>query len=183
MNRIKDIVISTIALTVIAAAVTAAIAGTNALTADTIAERNAAAETAARMEVIEADAFEESTVTVDGETVTYYKAIKDGEEVGAVFTTEAVGKSAGLIVMTGIAADGEITGVKVVDDNETAGYVKKVEKGGFLSALLGKQAKPLTLNSDVDAVSQATKTSGGILKAVNAAIHAYQAVSGGEQGE
>lgn len=184
MKNFKEIVICALALMMITGVVTAALAGTNELTKDTIAKLTEETETAARKEVIAADFFEQSMVMVDGKEQVYYTAYADDAVVGYVFTTQSVGKSAGLTVMTGISASGTITGVKVTDDNETAGYVNKVEKAGFLAAFTDKPAKELKLNADVDAVSQATKTSGGICKAVNQAIAGYQAIKeGGANGK
>ncbi len=184
MKNLKEILISSAALMLIAAVVTAALAGTNALTKDTIAKQTEETETAARMEVIEADSFVQGAVSVDGKEQVYYTAYANDAVVGYVFTTESVGKSAGLTVMTGISKSGTITGVKVTDDNETAGYVDKVIKAGFLAAIAGKPAKEMKVDTDVDAVSQATKTSSGICKAVNQAIVAYQAIKeGGTNGK
>ena len=155
MNKnIKGIVVSSLALALIAGIVTAALAGTNALTEDTIAARDEATATAARLQVLEADSFEKQLMTVDGAEVEYYVGIQDGATVGYVFTAESTGKSAGLKVMTGIRRDGTISGVAVTSDNETAGYVDKVEKGGLLTALQGKNAKALEFGVDVDGVSQ-----------------------------
>ncbi len=184
MKKVKEILISSAALMLIAAIVTAALAGTNALTKDAIAKLTEETETAARMEVMDADVFRESAVTVDGQSQVYYTGYTEDLVVGYVFTTESVGKSAGLTVMTGISKEGTITGVKVTEDNETAGYVKKVEKAGFLGAFLNKPAQKMQVGADVDAVSQATKTSSGICDAVNKAIAAYQAIKeGGANGK
>lgn len=184
MKMFREILISALALMVIAGVVTAALAGTNALTEETIAKRTEEIETAARKEVIQADAFEKAEMLADGETVVYYIAKKDGKTVGYVFTATAVGKSSGLVVMTGIGADGIVTGVKITEDNETAGYVDKVVKGGFLEKLVAWNAdKEIVLGEDIDAVSQATKTSNGVCKAVNQAIAWYKQVKGGAQGE
>lgn len=178
-NNGKDILISAAALTIIGAVVTAALAGTNLLTKDTIAQRTAAVENAARREVIQADRFEQDALTADGQEVVYYTALQDGETVGYVFTASVTGKSAGLVVMTGITAEGAISGVKVTEESETAGYVDKVTKGGLLAAFSGKKAAPLTLGKDVDGVSQATKTSKGVTDGVNRAIAYYQIVTKG----
>ncbi len=184
MKNLKEILVSALALMLIAGVVTAALAGTNALTEDTIAAQVEATENAARKDVIEADVFRKSEVSVGGETVRYYTAYTNDIAVGYVFTTESVGKSAGLTVMTGISKAGTITGVKVTDDNETAGYVDKVVKAGFLAGLVGKPAQEMKVGTDVDAVSQATKTCGGICKAVNQAIAVYQAIKeGGADGK
>lgn len=175
-NKIKDILLSAVALMLIAGLTTAALAVTNTLTADTIAARNEAAETAARQQVIDADAFEKKTL---GE-ITYYIALRDGQTVGYVFTAVTTGKSAGLTVMTGIAADGTVTGVAVTDDNETAGYVDKVRDGGLLDAFVGKAAERFTLGEDIDGISQATKTSKGVTDGVDQAVAWYQAIKEGE---
>lgn len=179
MKRLKDILIPTLALMLIAGVMTAALAGTNALTKDEIKRQADEIADAARREVMVADEFRAATVSVDGGETAYYEAVIGGKVTGFVFTTEAAGKSAGLTVMTGISADGKITGVKVTEQNETAGYVDKVIKAGFLKAFTNKEAREIKLNEQVDAVSQATKTSSGICKAVNKAIKVYQAVKGG----
>ncbi len=186
MKTFREIAVSALVLMVIAGVVTAALAGTNALTKDVIAERTQAIETAARQEVIVADRFDEAVLTTaDGDTVTYYIAKQsDGAVVGYVFTATAAGKSAGLTVMTGILSDGSISGVKITEDNETAGYVDKVVKAGFLDELTTHRAdREITIGKTIDAVSQATKTSTGVCKGVNQAIAWYQLVKEGNTGE
>lgn len=170
MGKFKEILISALALTLIAGCVTAALAGTNALTAGVIADRTAETENAARRQVIEADSFEEQS----GGDFVYHTAIKDGQTVGYVFTTQATGKSSGLTVMTGISADGIVTGVIITADNETAGYVDKLNKAGYTDQFVGKPAEYFDFGEDVDAVSQATKTSKGVAAAVNLAVERYQ---------
>ena len=118
--------------------VTAALAGTNALTEGVIARRAEETENAARRQVIDADSFEKATLTDEGEEVVYYLAQKDGATVGYVFTTVTTGKSSGLTVMTGLDTAGTVTGVQVTADNETAGYVDKVVNGGLLDAMKGQ---------------------------------------------
>ena len=174
MNKVKEILVSTLALCLIAACVTGALAATNMLTADTIAAHTEEIENAARLQVIEADEFVKQTQ----DEFTYYVAQKGGAEVGFVFTTVGTGKSSGLTVMVGISAVGNITGVKITADNETAGYTDKVEKAGLLDSFKGKPANPMELKVDVDAVSQAPKTSKGVLSAVNQAIEQFEAIGG-----
>lgn len=182
-SKLRDIAVSALALAVIGGVVTAALAATNELTRDTIAQRSAETEDAARRQVIDADSFEEQPLMYgDQQTTkmtTYYTAVKDGETVGYVFTASVTGKSAGLVVMTGISADGSITGVAVTEENETAGYVDKVIEGGLLDRLTGRQAQTMTLGEDVDGVSQATRTSRGIVDGVNQAIDWYNQLKEG----
>lgn len=169
-GTVKTILRAAGTLTLIAAIATAALAGTNALTADRIARNNEAVATETRRTVIEADTFEPQTLPDGGDT--YYTALQNGEVVGYVFTVTTSGKSSGLTVMTGISVSGEITGVAVTADNETAGYVDKVTKGGLLDALRGRTAA-----DGVDTVSQATKTSKGVLHGVQQALDYYKQIS------
>lgn len=61
-----------------------------------------------------------------------------------------------------------MTGVQVTADNETAGYVDKVVNGGLLDAMKGQNVPDgFVLGETVDGVSQATKTSRGIVSGVN----------------
>jgi electron transport complex protein RnfG len=180
--NIKEVLISALALAVISGGVTAALAGTNALTKETIAKANAEAETESRKQVIKADSFDKATLTDDGQEIVYYSAKKDGNLVGYVFTVSSTGKSSGLIVMTGISVDGGITGVTVTDDKETAGYVKKVKDNGFFDRFLDKDAsKGFHLGENIDGVSQATKTSKGVTEGVNKAVEYFNNyVKGGQ---
>lgn len=185
-RNIRDILISSVSLAVIAGVVTAALAGTDALTKNTIAQRNEQAETEARLQVIEAESFEKQALTdAQGKEIVYYAARKGTETVGYVFTVTSTGKSSGLVVMTGIAADGRVTGVTVTDDNETAGYVDKVKKGGLFDAFRDKETTDggFTLGEDIDGISQATKTSRGVTEGVNKAVAYYRQITGGTGGE
>jgi electron transport complex protein RnfG len=177
----KEIIVSAFTLALIAGGATAALAGTNMLTKDTIRKINEETATAARKQVIDADSFEKNTFTLEnGEEAEYYEALKNGAPAGYVFSFSATGKSSGLVVMTGVSADGDITGVMVTQDNETAGYVDKVDKAGLFERFDGKSAnRELKLGTDIDAVAQATKTSKGVTDGVNQAIRLYNAVKDG----
>ena len=173
-NDKREIIVPALILAAIAGVVTMLLAVTNMITADRIDEILRQESTAARLKVIAADSFEQRTLDDGGKTVEYYAAIKDGAEIGYVFTAISSGKGSGMIVMTGINIDGKITGVTVIDDNETAGYVGKVERGGLFEKLTGiiPHGK-LTVGSDVDGVSQATKTSKGVVDGVNHAVEYF----------
>ena len=173
MRNVKDIVIAALALTAICAVTVAALAGTNLLTADTIAASEQAATEAACREVLpDAAAFETvDGAFADGVLEVYRAAAADGAVCGYVVKTSTVGKSSGLVVMTGVAADGTVAGVAVVSDSETAGYVDTVTKGGLLSRLKG-----VTDAQTVDGVSQATKSSNGIKNGVALALETVKEV-------
>lgn len=184
-NKIWEAAKPALILMLVAAVAAAALAGVNALTASTIARRAEETANIARREVMDADRFEEQTLTdASGNAVTYYTALDaDGETVGYVFTATATGKSGGLVVMTGIAANGKVTGVSVIEENETAGYVDKVEKAGLLESFVGKVAALFESGKDVDTVAQATKTSKGVIDGVNKAVSYYELLTKGEMSD
>lgn len=164
-GNLKTILIAALSLTLIAGAATAALAGTNALTRGRIEENIDDAANQARKTVIDAVEFEKRELADGDKTIVYYAALdKEGAEMGYVFTATVTGKAAGLTVMTGMDFEGRVTGVAVTENNETAGYVDKVTKGGLLDAFKDRT------DADVDTVSQATKTSKGVKKGVDEAL-------------
>ncbi|HCA29871.1 MAG TPA: hypothetical protein DEP23_10035 [Ruminococcaceae bacterium] len=180
--NIKEIVVSALALAIISGVANAALAGTNAMTKDTIAQANQKAETESRRQVIDADSFEKGILNNDEQQVVYYSAKKDDNIVGYVFTVSSTGKSSGLVVMTGISVDGGITGVTVTDDNETAGYVDMIQEGGLFDGFIGKNtSQEFSIGKNIDAVSQATKTSKGVTQGVNQAVEYFNRINKGGQ--
>ncbi|MBQ9415156.1 MAG: FMN-binding protein [Clostridia bacterium] len=179
MHNAKEILRAALMLTLICAVVVAALAGVNALTKDVIADAEAAAVRENCENVLpaakEAGAtFEENMLDDSGKAVSYYEATANGDTVGYVFLATVTGKSSGLKIMTGVDATGAVTGVKIVDNSETAGYPAKVEKGGLFERLLGVTADHV---DGVDAVSQATKTSNGIKAGVKEALRYFEEVT------
>lgn len=173
-DRIKACLIPALALTVIAAVVTAALAAVNAVTKDTIEKQVRDAETAARKEVVaQADRFEDKTLTTENGDIAYCEAYEGDTLVGYVFTVTTSGKSSGLTVMTGLAGDGSVLKVAITEQNETAGYVDKVTKDGLLDRIAEKNS------AQVDATSNATRTSNGVMKGVQAALDYYKQITEG----
>ena len=166
----KEIALCAVTLMLIAGLTTAALSVTNALTAETIAARASEEADRARRQVITADAFEEISLGDTGaDKITCCRALRGGATVGYVFTVTTSGKSSGLTVMTGIDADGVVTGVVITEENETAGYVDTVTKGGLPASFTGRPAGRFDIGQNIDKVSNATKTSKGVIKAVNTA--------------
>ena len=161
----KDIIGPTAVLVGVCLVFTAAVVGTNSLTAEKIAVLNQQTADEAKMEVLpEADSFSTETVSISTGDVEYYAAANGA---GYVFNTSYKGYGGAVGVMTGISADGEITGVKVVDCNETHGNTFEVTKTGK------------TAENQIDAISGATITSRAVTNSVNYAIEAYQQITGG----
>ena len=129
----KDILKPALILFVICLVVTALLAGTNLLTKDKIAEQSALeAEQSRKVVLSDADSFEEA----DG----YYIGKANNETVGYVFQTEAKGYGGAVKVMTGISADGQITGVVILEHSETPGLGANAEKASFTDQF--KQTAP-----------------------------------------
>ena len=162
------------------AIVTALLAGTNLLTKDKIAEQSALeAEQSRKVVLSDADSFEEA----DG----YYIGKANNETVGYVFQTEAKGYGGAVKVMTGISADGQITGVVILEHSETPGLGANAEKASFTDQF--KQTAPekgITLvknkapsDGEIEAMTGASITSRAVTNAVNEAITKYNTVKEG----
>jgi len=169
----RHIITPALMLVIIAGTVTAALGATYAVTEGRITANNIAAEREMLKTVISADSFTHIYPEDIEEENEIFEAYKDGELVGYAFKTVSAGKSAGLTVLTGIGSDGVITGAAAAGERETPGYVDKVKSGGLFNRIKGKTAQKLTLGRNIDGVSQATKTSKGIIDGVNKAIEIY----------
>lgn len=182
----KEIGVPTLKLFAIATVVTILLFLTNNTTVEKIAQNQANADILSRQEVLpDADGFEEKTVTVDGVDHTYYEATNGA---GYVFSGANKGYGGDVVSMIGISADGQIMGVKVTEQNETAGlgakwagtdaagtekraqYVGAVPEGGFAVTKDG---------GSIEAVAGATITSRAVTEDVNDAIAQFNAVVGG----
>ncbi len=179
--NIKEVIKPAAILFVICVAVSAALAGTNLLTADRIARAAAQKAEESRMVVLpEAEAFQEK----EGEDGTHYiglsKEAPEGVVVGYVFETESKGYGGTVKVMTGINTEGNITGVIVLSHSETPGLGANAEKETFrdqyqqpVANLTGgiqvvKFQAPA--EGEIQAMTGATITSTAVTNAVNLAI-------------
>jgi hypothetical protein len=92
--------------------------------------------------------------------------------LGAVFrSTEAAkvprGYAGPVPLLVGVAADGTITGVRILEHNETPAYVVGVESGEFLQQFAGRKiTDPIRLDEDIDGVSRATVTAAAVTEGV-----------------
>ncbi len=191
--NIKEVIKPAAILFVICVAVSAALAGTNLLTADRIARAAAQKAEESRMVVLpEAEAFQEK----EGEDGTHYiglsKEAPEGVVVGYVFETESKGYGGTVKVMTGINTEGNITGVIVLSHSETPGLGANAEKESFRE----QYKQPVANNAngiqvvkfqapnegEIQAMTGATITSTAVTNAVNLAIEQYQNAYASEGG-
>ena len=171
----KQIVRPAAVLTIICVVVTAVLGGANALTKDAIAAQEAAAEQAARAEVLPgASEFRAS-------------------DVGCVCITQTNGYGGALRVMTGISADGAVTGVSILKNSETVGLGANCVKESFRSQFVGavpekgysvyKAGGDVPASGGIAALTGATITSNAVVAAVNEALQLYRTLNlkGGAQ--
>ena len=154
--------------------ITAALAVTNSVTAPIIQEATIAAQNAARQELApEATAFEK----IEGIAVENVSDVYVGDNGEAVITCAGKGYGGTVTVMVAFTTDGTIKQIKVTEQAETQGLGTKVTTDpSYWTRYEGLEAKPLTLGTDVDALTGATISSRALLSAVNAAVEAYNQI-------
>jgi len=187
-KQLSDIVKPTVVLLLICSVVTLALAFTNSLTKDKIAEAARLEEESARKEVLSlAESFEEiqglEAVINDNEALFPVKkafvGFKGEDAIGRVFLTETKGYGGTIKITVGIDSEGTITGVKIGDNNETPGLGSKAKDEPFISQFQGISPKGAltvvknnkTKDEEIDAISGATITSKAVTKAVQAALN------------
>lgn len=182
MNKSKvwELLRPIVVLVAISCICTAALSTTSVITAPVIAEQMAAAEQAAKLEVLPegadfAPVSEEEMATLPDAIVAAEKA---GNGAGFVFTTETKGFGGMARAMFGVNADGAIVKSKVLDHGETEGIGSKVMKNGspYQQQLIGMTG------ADVDNIvahSGASFSSGAMKLAVTSVFDAYTLLSGG----
>lgn len=187
MKKFKEYAAPTVVLFVICVVAAFLLALTNKVTAPAIAEVNAANESKARTVVFAAadrfgDAVETSVEKVDSVVPALDKA---GNVIGYVVTShDDKGYGGKISVMTGVDAQGKVTGVSILDMSETAGLGANAKRDTFREQFIGK-IKGITVSKDeagensIDALTGATVTSRAVTRAVNAAIEAAGGANNG----
>lgn len=182
----KAILIPTLVLFLVALIVTAALAGTNMLTAEKIAANSA--EEAAQSRLIVLPAAQEFEGAGENNEEYYIGKNSNGETVGYVFTTESSGYGGKVSVMTGMDNDGKVTGVTILSHNETPGLGANAEKESFRQqyidhAVGGQPFERIKSGEPSDgqilAMTGATITSDAVTNSVNLAIEKYNSVKEG----
>lgn len=121
-----------------------------------------------------------------GSVAEAYAVTVNGESDGYALKIVASGSQGNIEMMVGVDGEGTVTGVSIVDNSETAGIGSKVMDNEPLASgvpvldqFQGKTAAdmPLTVGSNVDAISGATVSTKGVTAGVNAAL-AVAAVMG-----
>ncbi len=176
MKFVKDFVIPVVVLTVICVVVSAALVFTYQATKPIIDEAKNAEANAARAVVLPgASGFEEVELTAEIEGAV--DAYKETSGMGYVVTASAQGYGGPVNLMVGFDANGTITGVKMLEHQETPGFGAKLAEDSYGAGYVGKTASDYT---EVDGVSGATITSKAYKKALGTAFELYSAASGND---
>ena len=175
-------------LLIISAVAAFLLALTNSVTASTIAQRNEQANAEARKLVLEsAQDFEEvkdvKTDNSKGVEVSEIYEAKDasGNTVGYTLKVLPSGYGGTIELMVGIdSAKGQVSGINVVSNSETAGLGAKSTDPEFSDQYKGKPLEELSVlkngtpgDTEIKAISGATITSTAVTNGVDAAIEVY----------
>ena len=175
-------------LLIISAVAALLLALTNSVTASTIAQRNEQANGEARKLVLEsAQDFEEvkdvKTDNSKGVEVSEIYEAKDasGNTVGYTLKVLPSGYGGTIELMVGIdSAKGQVSGINVVSNSETAGLGAKATNPEFSDQYKGKPLEELSVlkngtpgDTEIKAISGATITSTAVTNGVDAAIEVY----------
>lgn len=179
-NSFQEKFAPVIVLVVICLVVTIALALTYSVSNPIILDNQAKAADQARMEVLpEGDSFTEYDGELAAGVVDCYIA---DNKAGMAITAQAKGFGGAVTVMTGISADGKITGVKVTEHAETPGLGTKAADPAYLKAqYTGKDTvKESHINNDaeIDAISGATITSNAVYGSVVEAMAQFEKCGG-----
>ena len=182
----KEIIIPAAALTLICLVATLLLSLTNHVTKGQIANVQKAQADQARMLVCpDAASFEEAPEYADAEV---YKALDaDGNLIGYAVTTSGKSYGGTIDVMTGFGAGMKVTGVQILNIEDTPGLGMNAKKEAFRDQFIGKSAgelmasKTASQDSEVQAITGATITSNAVTKCVNDAWNAVFAVEGGQK--
>ena len=184
----KDMIKLGLNLLIISAVAALLLALTNSVTAGTIAERSEQANAEARKLVLEsAETFEEvKDAKLDNSTGVEVAEIfeaKDasGNTVGYTLKVLPSGYGGAIELMVGIdSANGQVSGINVVSNSETAGLGAKATDPEFSDQYKGKPLEALSVlkngtpgDTEIKAISGATITSTAVTNGVDAAIEVY----------
>ena len=166
-----------VVLCAICIVITGALAATNAATAPVILEATIKAQNEARNELLpEAEGTFSKVDGVKVDNVSDVYAADNG--TGWVITSNAKGYGGTITVMSAFSPDGKIKQIKITEAAETPGFGSNVTATpSYWERYMGKSAsQALVLGQDVDAHNGATISSKALLRAVNSAIEAYNAI-------
>jgi electron transport complex protein RnfG len=159
----REIVRYGLILSTICAVASASLAVVNSITKSRIiAQAKAEEETSLKEVLPEAVHFEPIK---SGDEIIYYKAHdKNGKFIGIAFKVSAKGYSSVIETIAGLSLDGNITAVKILNQNETPGLGARVTEGDFTGQFTHKNIQNL---NEVQAITGATISSRTVIDSVS----------------
>lgn len=111
---------------------------------------------------------------------------KDKKELGLIITvTDKDGYGGDIKMTVGIDVTGTITGLEILEINETAGLGMKAKDASFRKQYIGINADKVeytkngkTKDNEIDAISSATVTTSAVTDGVNGSITAFKTLGG-----
>ena len=138
---------------------------------------------------VQVDVTPELQALIDGsDAINKIYVAGDGENgVGVCVITETSGYDIGIQTVTGVDKDLKVTGIDIISMNETPGLGAKANNDDFKAQYTGKTyevgvSKTAATDTDIQAISGATKTSNGVTNGVNIALQvAEKILEGGDK--
>ncbi len=174
MEKNNGIAKTSLRLFIICFVSTILLAGVNLLTKDKIKENNEKKFQESCNAVIEAESFALVDLSSYKEGVEGALAFSsDGEVLGLCVKQSVKGYNSGLVIMTGVLADGNtISGIDIIEHSETPGFGALADSPDFTGQFKGISS-PFSYEKEggnIKAITGATKTSTGIKKCVNESV-------------
>ncbi|MBE5802766.1 MAG: FMN-binding protein [Clostridiales bacterium] len=168
-----------IVLTVIAATAAVALAFTNQVTEEPIAQQNMASVQGALKELFpeaQASDFEAITLEDSDELMAAYTVHSGNQTLGYAAQVASQGYAGPIEIVVGMEPDFVLRGISVggSDFKETEGLGSKAREPEFTDQFKGKQP-PVTVGDNIDAISGATITSTAVTEGVNQAVDSLKA--------
>lgn len=175
--NVKEIIKVGMILLIITAVLAALLAFVNGKTAPLI-EKNALEKEQIALKAVMPDAAEfiEAEAKTEGEVLKAYTALdSNGVKIGACVITETSGYDVGIQTVTGVDKELKVTGIEIISMNETPGLGAKAAEESFREQYIGKSgkvgvSKNGASDTEIQAISGATKTSNGVTNGVNIAL-------------
>ena len=128
----------------------------------------------------DADKFVKKDMKLSNGVLEVNEGIKSGKAVGYNIKVASKGYGGKINIMVGIKNNGEVSGIKILSQSETAGLGANCEQPEFYKQYSGKPTQNLKVvktsdvkKDEIKAITGATITSKAVTKGVNEAIDFY----------
>lgn len=175
----REIIHLTLFLTVLSALAAGALAFTYNLTNPIIEQNKELALQESLREILPAADKFELQANPEGVTAAYL-GLSDGKPVGMIIKVGPKGYGGTIEMLVGIDNNKKLTGIKIMNMNETPGLGSKAKEPKFKDQFNNKPAgeftvvkRPAANDQEVQAISGATITSRAVTKGVNDAVQYF----------